>query len=120
MADEITISSTFSLRNGSNVFSWTPGSITIDQSASGGPSPGYVTIGTSEESIAFSELAAQGYLIIHNLSPTNFIRWGFSTGVYGGRLNAGEYCILRLNPGSTLFLIANVAACKCHVYGFEN
>lgn len=120
MADEITITSTLTLRNGSNVFSWTPGAIQVDQTASGGPTPGYVTIGTSEESIAFGELSTQGYLIIHNLDATNYVRWGFATGVYGGRLNAGEYAILRLNPGSTLYLIANTAACKCHVYGLEN
>lgn len=120
MAGEIKVNCSLVLRNGSNQFSWQPGALTIDQAASGGPTPGYVTIGTSEESIAFGELASQGFLIIHNLSPTNFIRWGFSTGVYGGRLNPGEYAVFRLNPGSTLFMIANVAACKCHVYALEN
>jgi len=120
MANEITITTTFAVRNGSNVFNWTPGALVADQAASGGPTPGFVTIGTSEESIAFAELASQGFCIIHNLDPTNYIRWGFSTGVYGGRLKPGEYCFFRLNPGSTLFLVANTAACKCHVYGLEN
>lgn len=120
MAGEITINANLVVRNGSNVFTWTPGALVVDQTASGGPTPGFVTVGTSEESVAFGELSTQGYLVIHNLDTTNYIRWGFSTGVYGGRLKAGEYAILRLNPGSTLYLIANTAACKVHVYGLES
>jgi hypothetical protein len=120
MADEITLVTTLSVRNGNNVFSWSPGALTIDQAAVGGPTPGYVTIGTSEESIAFGELSTQGVLCMQNLDATNYVRWGFSTGVYGGRLMPGEYASFRLNPGSTLYLVANTAACKCVVYALEN
>lgn len=120
MAGEIKLNCSLTLRNGSNIFSWQPGALTIDQAANGGPTPGYSTIGTTEESIAFGELSTQGLLILHNLDATNYVRWGFATGVYGGRLMPGEYAVFRLNPGSTLYLIANTAACKCHVYGLEN
>lgn len=106
--------------NGSLLEVIQPGAQSIDQAAVGGPSPGYVTIGTTEESVSLSELSTLGYCFIQNLSPTNFVRWGFATGVYGGRLNAGEIAVFRFNPGSSLFMIANTAACKCLVKVFEN
>lgn len=120
MADEITINASVSMRNGTNSFSWTPGAIRITQTAQGGPTPGYVTIGTSEESIAFGELSSQGVIVMQNLDATNYVRWGFSTGVYGGRIPAGEIAVFRLNPGSTMYFIANTAACKMHIYALEN
>jgi len=120
MAGELTVVTTLSLRKGSNVFTWTPGALTIDQTGAGGPTPGYVTIGTSEESIAFGELSTLGFVTIQNLDATNYVRWGFSTGVYGGRLRAGEYACFRLNPGSTLYLVANTASCKCIVNALED
>ncbi len=120
MADEITFNATLNMRNGSNVFSWTPGAVRITQTGIGGPTPGYVTIGTTEESQAFSELSTQGVVAMQNLDTTNYVRWGFSTGVYGGRILPGEVVFFRLNPGTTLYLIANTAACKMHIYALEN
>lgn len=120
MADEITITTSVAMRNGTNAFTWTPGAIRITQTAAGGPTPGYVTIGTTEESQAFGELSTQGIIVMQNLDATNYVRWGFSTGVYGGRIPAGEIAVFRLNPGSTLYLIANTAACKMHIYALEN
>lgn len=118
MADVLTITSTITRRGSSN-FSWTPNALSITQAVVGGPTPGYVAIGTTEESIALGELTTQGYVCIENLDETNYIRWGFSTGVYGGRIPAGRYALFQLNPGTTLYLIANTAACKVNVYGFE-
>jgi len=121
MADEITINASIRVQKGNLDFQYQPGAYTVDMTGTGGPTPGYVTVGTTEESIAFSELGTQGWLMLKNLDSTNYVRWGFSTGVYGGRLEAGETAgPFRLNPGSTLFLIANTAACKCLVYGFED
>lgn len=120
MANEITITTSLNMRNGSNVFSWAPGAVQITQTGIGGPTPGYVTIGTTEESQAFGELSTQGVVVMQNLDTTNYVRWGFSTGVYGGRIPAGEIAVFRLNPGSTLYLIANTAACKMHIYALEN
>ena len=101
MADEITVSARL-------------------QAVEGGPTPGYVTIGTSEESEAFSELSTEGWLLMENLDDTNYVEWGFSTGVYGGRLEAGEAALFRLNPSSTLYLRANTAACKMLIYALED
>jgi len=120
MANEITV--TFSMRvvNGSMTEVIQPGSVSITQAAVGGPTPGYVTVGTSEESNSFSELSTLGLLYMQNLDTTNYVEWGYSTGVYGGRLNPGEPNFIRLNPGATLFMKANTAACKCTVKGFQN
>lgn len=120
MANEISVNLSMRVQNGAMLEVIQPGAISINQATVGGPSPGYVTIGTSEESVSLSELSTLGYAFIQNLGPTNFVRWGFSTGVYGGRLNAGESAVLRLNPGASLFMVANTAACKCLVKVFEN
>lgn len=120
MADEITIQTSLSVRKSELVFAYDSGRYTVDMAGTGGPSPGYVTIGTTEESIAFGELGTQGWLMLKNLDTANYVRWGFATGVYGGRCEAGETALFRLNPGSTLYLIANTAACKMLVYGLED
>lgn len=120
MANEITMTVNFSLTNGNLSFAYQPGQLSVDQSASGGPTPGFLTIGTSEETEAFSELSTLGYCIIRNLDTTNFIRVGFATGVYGMRLKAGEIALFRLNPSTTLYMIADTAACKVLVHAFED
>lgn len=119
MADEITVQASIQVVNGNLRDSFAIGSQSIDQAAYGGPTPGYFTLGTSEETIAFGELSTKGWCVIHNLDATNFITFGFSTGVYGGKLKAGEACVFRLNTTS-LYMIANTAACKVLVKGYEN
>lgn len=119
MANEITIQASIQVVNGNLRDSFNVGSKSVNQAAVGGPTPGYVTIGTSEETVAFGELGTKGYCVIQNLSATNFIEWGFSTGVYGGKLLAGEVALFRLNATS-LFLKADTAACKVLIKGYEN
>jgi hypothetical protein len=119
MASEITASASISVRNGNMNENIASGAKMIDQAAVGGPSPGYVTIGTSEESVSLSEISTLGWVYIQNLDPTNYVRFGFSTGVYGARLLPGEFAMFRFNPGASLFMIANTAACKCQVKAFE-
>lgn len=92
----------------------------FNQAAQGGPTPGFITAGTSEESTAFPELTTEGWLFMKNLDGTNFVQWGFSTGVYGGRLEPGEIAMFRMEPSLTLYLKANTAACKMLVYGMED
>lgn len=121
MANEITISSRMTVLNGTLKFDYPTGNIRVDQAAVGGPTPGYVTIGTTEESIAFAELGTLGFLMMRNLDSTNYVQWGFATTVYGGRMRAGEPAgPFRLEPGTTLYLKANTAACKVLVYALEN
>jgi len=120
MANEITISASLRLVNGNQIFQFLPAALSITQTAQGGPTPGYWIVGTSEESNAFPELTTEGWLVMQNQDGTNYVEWGFSTGVYGGRLEAGEFAMFRTNPALTLYMKANTAACKVVVYCFED
>lgn len=124
MANEINITSKIGVTGASASDFSLPsfgGSYQVDQTAGGGGTPGFVNIGTTEESFTFPELTTLGFLWIFNHDATNFIKWGFSTGVYGGRVNplepAGPF---RLEPGTTLYTIANTAACKAFILALEN
>ena len=120
MANEITVTAGLRVANGNSLFSREFGQQTFDQAAVGGPTPGYITVGTAEESVTFGELSTLGWVFIENLDDTNYVQWGFSTGVYGGRMEAGEPALFRLNPSSTLYLKANTAACKVNIYALED
>jgi len=121
MANEITVQSRLMCTNGNLKFDYPTGNVLVTQTAAGGPTPGYVTIGTTEESFAFPELSTLGFLIMRNLDATNYVQWGFATGVYGGRMRAGEPAgPFRLEPGATLYLKANTAACKVLLYALES
>lgn len=120
MANELTVSARLKVANGNLLFDFNPGSKSYDQSTIGGPTPGMVSVGTSEESQAFAELSTVGWCALQNLDATNYVEWGFSTGVYGGRLEPGEMALFRLNPSTTLYLKANTAACKVLVNAMED
>jgi len=120
MANEISINLSMRVANGNLLEVIQPGAKSVDQAAVGGPAPGYVTVGTSEESLTLSEFSTLGYCYLQNLDATNYVEWGFTTTVYGGRLKAGEIALFRFNPGSALFMKANTASCKCLVKVFEN
>lgn len=120
MANEITVTTGMRVVNGNLRFNAESKSTALTQTAVGGPTPGYMTVGTTEESTAFPELTTEGMLFMQNLDSTNYVQWGFATGVYGGRMEANDPPVqFRMEPGLTLYLKANTAACKCVVYGFE-
>lgn len=120
MADEITVSMSMAVSNGNLSFSRNVGSKSFDQAAVGGPTPAMLTIGTIEESVAFSELTTVGWVLMENLDSTNYVEWGFSSGTYGGRMEAGESALFRLNPSTTLYMRANTASCAVTVYALED
>lgn len=120
MANEITITGSMRVSNGNQSFQFTPPALAVTQNAVGGPTPGYWVVSTSEESNAFTELTTEGWLMMQNMDATNYVEWGFSTGVYGGRLKAGEFALFRCNPALTLYMKANTAACKVVVYCLED
>lgn len=121
MAAEIQITAGISVRKGNLSFEVPSTTYTADMTGTGGPTPGFINVGTTEESTAFPELTTEGMLYMKNLDTTNYVQWGFSTGVYGGRIKPGETAgPFRMEPGLTLFLKANVAACRVLVYGFED
>lgn len=88
----------------------------------GGPTPGGVSIGTTEESFTLSELTTKGWLYMENLDANNYVQWGVATGVYPFRMEAGEPVTLRLDKATppTLYLKANTAACQVLIYAMED
>lgn len=122
MANEISINARFRFVDANSLpyLDVTFPTTNFTQSAQGGPTPGYVTIGTTEESQAFGELGTLGWLFMKNLDTTNYVQWGFATTAYGGRIEAGEIAMFRLEPSTTLYLKANTAACKMLIYAMED
>ena len=114
MANEITVNQSLRCDNGNFSFRREVGFTNFDQTTAGGGNPGTVNIGTSVESVTFGDVTTPGWAMLTNLDATNFVQWGFSSGVYGGRMEAGETAgPFRLDPGqSSIFLLANTAACN--------
>jgi hypothetical protein len=98
-----------------------PRGITLDQTGSGFYHA-VLSIATSEESIAaFGDVTTEGILYLRNTDATNYVQWGFSTTVYGGRMEAGESAgPFRAEPGLTLYLKANTGACLVEVLCLED
>lgn len=120
MANEITVRTSLRVDNGNFKITADAGALTFDQSAAGGGNPGTVEVGTTEESISLGDIGTSGFCYIRNLDATNYVQLGFSTGVYGIRLKAGEPCLFRLDPSATLYALANTAACKLQVIAVED
>lgn len=121
MANEITIQSMLTLAKGSNKASFAPDTQRVTQTGSRMKDI-VKSVTTSEVTIAINDIGTPGYLCIQNLDGTNFVKWGISTGVYTGRLNAGEVANpFRIEPGvTTLYLIADTASCDVRVFALEN
>ena len=120
MADEITVSIRFDITNGN----YKPGTINLsneafDQAAVG-CAEGVQAIGTTEEQLAVGDLTTYGWLYLRNLNATNYVQVGFSTGVYGIRLEPGEPAIFRTEPAADVFLKANTAACNVQYRWLED
>ena len=127
MAGEITRNCSLFVRNAHLNSSLSPGQVSIDQTAIGGPTPGMAVIGTSVEEVDFGELTTLGVVQITNLDATNYVEFGpeDSGGYYSGylpcvRIEPGETWQFRLVPGVTYCAKANVAACKVIFSAFEN
>ena len=120
MADEITIRASLRVDNGNFYYTFDPGALTFDQATAGGGNPGSVDIGTVEETISLGDISTNGWCIARNLDAANYVEIGFSTGVYGIRLEAGEVMLFRLNPGATIYAKANTATCKVAVAVIED
>jgi|688.fasta_scaffold1552243_1 hypothetical protein len=120
MANEISVNIALTVANGNLREFITSGSQQFTQAAVGGPVPGYQTIGTTEETITTSELSTLGWAYFQNLDATNYVELGFSTGVYGIRLEPGEPAVFRLKPAATIYAKANTSACKLQVKIFED
>jgi hypothetical protein len=125
MAGEITVIAALQIRNGNFELAQTGASrVSIDQTGVGGGVPGTVTVGVTEQDIDLSALTTLGIVRIVNLDTTNYVTWGPKDGSGNmlpiGRLKPGEPALFRLEPGITLRMIANTAACKVQILANEN
>lgn len=112
MANEITVTQSLAVENGNHSHSDPPIAKQYDQTTASGTWIGAKSIGTGETTVSLSDLTTPGWCKMTNLDATNYVQWGFSTGVYGGRLEAGESALFRLDPGlASIFCLANTAAC---------
>lgn len=118
MANEITLNARFKLINGN----LKPGEVIIsnlqvDQAAAE-VSMFTQNIGTSEEDVSFTGVTTLGWLLMRNLDGTNYVQWGAkdTTMKTAGRLEAGEFAFFRVEPGITLRMVANTAACDVVFY----
>jgi hypothetical protein len=121
MANEIRITENVQIVNGSFRDTFAPGTIQVTQAASGGGNPGTVSIGTSEEDVAFGDVTPS-LLIMQNLDGTNFVKYGPKSAgsmIEFGRLAAGKTTRLFLAPGVTLRMIADTGACKVLIKGYN-
>jgi len=122
MASEISVQGTLTVRNGYLYRQHTPGRISVDQATLGGYNA-VLSIGTSEEAIALTDVANAGWAYFRNLDEDNFVEIGPTSGgaiVPFIRLEPGEYAICRLTPAVALRAQADTAAVKLEVSVFSD
>lgn len=113
MANEITVSSQLSVSKGLLSQTGQSQRTRFDQTGNGAGSF-TVEVGTSEENIAFGDVAP-GYVRFTNLDATNFVRIRFSTTDNAIRLRpSGGVAIFQVD-GVTVIAIADTAACLVQV-----
>ena len=121
MADEISITGSMRLENGNDSMQKSF-SFNADQSAVGGPSPGTLLVGTSQEAVTPSDITSQGFVYFKNLDTVNFIEVGVevSATFYPViKLLPGEAVAVRLSPSVALFAKADTAAARLEAQIFE-
>jgi len=121
MANEFSITSSFKLSNGNDSFTRTV-SFNADQTAVGGPSPGVLSIGTSHEAVAPTDLTNKGWALFKNLDDTNFVEVGVDVAATFYpliKLLPGEQVQVRLSPSVSLYAKADTAAVRLDAQIFE-
>lgn len=116
MADEITINGfRIKVKNGDYRFDFNNPTQRIDQAVARG-SARVLSIGTSVETITFTDIATEGVLILKNLDATNYVVFGDTSATnLIGKLKPGECAVLRMNPAATLDMQANTADCDVQI-----
>ena len=77
-------------------------------------------IGTSEETLSPQDITTEGFAFFRNTDSTNFVNIGVTTAVYFARLKADEFMWLRLEPGVTIFGLADTAPVNVWVKIFND
>lgn len=114
MSNEIKVTVGLACTNGNLIVNVSPATIQVDQATAKGGGPASVDVGTVEETIGFGDITPR-YVFVKNLDATNFVDIGFSTGVYGISLLAGETGVFPLKSGATVYAKADTAGCTVQV-----
>lgn len=121
MTGEIRISESIRLLKGAMKHDFIPTALTLDQTGALVYDSVH-SVGTSEETAGpnFGDIGTEGLCVIYNLDMTNYVQVGFSTTVYGMRLRgASAPARFFIEPGATLYLKANTAACNVRIIVYE-
>jgi hypothetical protein len=125
MSGEIKVTQNVTVEKGGLKWSKNYGQRSIDMDGDGQRGGHVQEIGTSAEIIDVGEVWDQGWLLMENLDPTNYVDWGPYDGgsagtlVIMGRMYYGDPPVsLRLSPSVTFGAIAHTAACKLDVNVF--
>lgn len=121
MASEIRITKQIRLQKGAMKHEFTPAALALTQTGSLVYDSVH-SIGTSEETAGptFGDIGTEGWCCIYNLDTANYVQVGFATGAYGMRLyGSGAPADFFLEPGATLYLKADTAACNVRIIVYE-
>jgi len=115
------ITTTFSMTANGGIVVDTIPSFTLTTTLAG---PGFFenvwAVGTSEETLSPQDITTEGLAFFRNTDTTNFVNIGVTTAVYFARLKAGEFMWLRLEPGVTIFGLADTAPVNLWVKIFND
>lgn len=122
MSNQIQVSFSFIVASGSYQETYMPPASVITQ-AEVGRGGGIQNIGTTEETINFGDVTANGCLFLKNLDDTNYVTYGPVSGgamVVAGKLNPGEFAWLRVAPTAVFRAQADTAVVKLDVRMFDD
>ena len=117
MANQIQLTVTATVTQGSFKDTIAPGQLTVPLTAQG-YAAGLQEIGfAAAENVTYDDVAAAdvGWCFLQNMDATNYVDYGVNdTGSLKaiGRLLPGEYALIRIKPSAQLMAQANVAAVK--------
>lgn len=121
MANEIKLTNVLRLTKGAMKHDYSPSQFSLTQTGALVYDSVH-SIGTAEETAGptFGDIGTEGLCIVQNLDTSNYVQVGFATGVYGMRLYASwAPAQFTLEPGATLYLKANTAACNVRIIVYE-
>lgn len=113
----ITATTVLRVLNGNVGITSDDGKKQFDQTTAGGFGPGLVTITSAAEvEVDCSVVGTPGYVRLVNYDQTNFVKWGFATGAYGGKIRPGGSALIELlAPQTSIFMRADTADCRCAI-----
>jgi hypothetical protein len=124
LSNEIKVTAALECSNGNfNLPKQGSSQLLITQTTRGGGVPGMISAATGGTDVSTTGVTTLGWCRIVNTDPTNYVTYGPKSGgamIPFGRLKPGEAAVFRLEPGITLTVTANTAACKVQITILED